>query len=96
MSAKRQLRPWRECAVTRGEVERAFAESTLAARIQAGVPQGHAKRQHFTPQLVLRRFLAPASAHLCQLDVATGQPRSVTVPSAALRPPLLYVARHGD
>lgn len=65
------------------DVERAFAESTLAARILAGVPQGQAKRQHFTPQFVLRRFSAPGDNRLCQLDVATGQPRLVSVAAAA-------------
>jgi hypothetical protein len=67
------------------DVERAFDGSTLAARIQAGVPQGQAKRQHFTPQLLLRRFLAPGATHLCQLDVTTGQPQPVSVASAASR-----------
>jgi hypothetical protein len=71
--------------VTSAEVERAFQRSTLAARIHAGVPQGQAKRQHFTPQLVLRRFLAPGATRLCQLDVTTGQSHSVSVSSAASR-----------
>jgi hypothetical protein len=71
--------------VTSEEIEHAFQSSTLAARIHAGVPQGQAKRQHFTPQLVLRRFLAPGATHLCQLDVTTGQPRQVSVSSAASR-----------
>jgi hypothetical protein len=71
--------------VTPDDVERAFDESTLAPRIHAGVPQGQAKRQHFTPQLVLRRFLAPGATHLCQLDVTTGQPQQVSVSSAASR-----------
>ena len=51
----------------------------------AGVPQGQAKRQHFTPQLVLRRFLAPGATRLRQLDVTTGQSHSVSVSSAASR-----------
>jgi hypothetical protein len=71
--------------VTSEEVESAFGDSTLAARIHAGVPQGQAKRQHFTPQLVLRRFLAPRATHLCQLDVTTGRPQQVSVSSAASR-----------
>ena len=71
--------------MTPDDVQRAFDESTLAARIQAGVPQGQAKRQHFTPQLLLRRFLAPGATRLCQLDVTTGQPQMVSVASAASR-----------
>lgn len=51
------------------------------------MPQGQAKRQHFTPQVLLRRFLAPAPGvtHLCQLDITTGQPQQVSVASAASR-----------
>ncbi len=71
--------------MTPADVERAFNESTLAARIHAGVPQGQAKRQHFTPQMVLRRFLVPGASRLCQLDIATGRPQAISVSAAASR-----------
>jgi hypothetical protein len=66
-------------------VEAAFDGSTLVARIRAGIPQGQAKRQHFTPQLLLRRFLVPGATHLCQLDVKTGRPQMMSVQAAASR-----------
>ena len=62
-----------------------FDGSTLVAKIRAGIPQGQAKRQHFTPQLLLRRFLVPGATHLCQLDVKTGQPQMMSVQAAASR-----------
>lgn len=71
--------------MTLESVEAAFEDSTLVARIRAGVPQGQAKRQHFTPQLLLRRFLAPGATHLCQLDVKTGRPQKMSVQAAASR-----------
>lgn len=71
--------------MTSSSVERAFEDSTLVAKIRAGVPQGQAKRQHFTPQLLLRRFLAPGVTQLCQLDVKSGRPQNVTVQAAASR-----------
>lgn len=63
----------------------AFENSTLIARIRAGIPQGQAKRQHFTPQLILRGFLMPGADRLWQLDVKSGQPRPVLPASAASR-----------
>jgi hypothetical protein len=71
--------------MTPESVKSAFDGSTLVSKIRAGIPQGHAKRQHFTPQLVLRRFLVPGATHLCQLDVNTGRPQMMSVQGAASR-----------
>jgi hypothetical protein len=71
--------------MTLESVKLAFDGSTLVAKIRAGIPQGQAKRQHFTPQLILRRFLAPGATHLCQLDVKTGRPQKLSVRAAASR-----------
>jgi hypothetical protein len=81
--------------MTPASVERAFEQSTLVAKIHAGIPQGQAKRQHFTPQLLLRRFLAPGAMHLCQLDVKSGRPQKMTVQAAASRR-RFYTLRDAD
>jgi hypothetical protein len=69
------------------DVERAFEESTLVARIRAGVPQGQAKRQHFTPQL-LTAILVGARGRSCSSSLAAmwaTQPRRLAHVETARR-----------
>jgi hypothetical protein len=77
------------------DIEGAFRDSTVATLLKNGPPQGQAKRQHFTPQLILRRFLVAGASRLCQLDVRTGQTLQVT-PAAAASRRRFYTMRDAD
>jgi hypothetical protein len=79
-------------AVTDAELEAAFRASPLFQELErrAGtgpdpIPDSNAKRHHFIPQFLLRRFLASGSDRLCQLAVGSGTPRAIAPASAASR-----------
>jgi hypothetical protein len=77
--------------LTDEQVERAFRESSLfqefEKHLEAGddVPDSSAKRHHFIPQFLLRRFLAPGKERLFQLDTHTGKPQAIAPADAASR-----------
>lgn len=78
-------------SLSREEVEQAFASSPLYEEIhrleQEGedLPQAGAKRHHFNPQFLLRRFLDEGRDRLCQLHTTTGKPQVILPQDAASR-----------
>ena len=79
-------------AISDEDLDAAFRASSLFQELERlgkrgpdPIPDTDAKRHHFIPQFLLRRFLAPGRDRLHQLDVESGRPQAIAPAGAASR-----------
>lgn len=84
------------------DLEAAFRASSLFREFEqlsadeTPLPDSEAKRHHFIPQFLLRRFLVEGRDRLFQLDVDTGTPQAIAPSQAASRRHFYSVIEEGS